>query len=189
MKVALFGGSFNPIHNGHLQIANELIAEKIVDEVWLIPCGNHAFDKKLAKGNDRMEMIKLAIENNPLVKAIGVELSPDKKSYSSETIAWFKKEFPHDFCFVIGSDNLKDLDKWHDFEYLKNNVEFILCKRPGFELSNPFGINIKHLLHISSKISSTQIRENIKKGIPIKNFVNEKVEEYIKQRGLYHGFC
>jgi nicotinate-nucleotide adenylyltransferase len=186
MKVALFGGSFNPIHNGHLQIANELLAKQIVDQVWLILCGNHAFDKKLASGEVRMKMISLAIESNPLIKAVGVELDPDKKSYTSKTVSWFKKEFLHDFYFVIGADNIKDLEKWNNFEYLKNNVEFILIKRPGFEFSNDIGINIKEILNINNKISSSQIRKNLEKGVSIKDFVPKKVEEYIKQEGLFH---
>lgn len=187
MKVALFGGSFNPIHNGHLQIVNELLAKQIVDQVWLIPCGNHAFNKKLASGEVRMKMISLAIENNPLVKAIGVELDPDKKSYTSKTISWFKREFPHDFYFVIGADNLTDLKKWNDFEYLKNNVKFILIKRPGFEFSNDLEIVIKEILNINNKISSNQIRDSLEKGISIKGLVPDKVEEYIAQEGLHYG--
>ncbi|MEK6758102.1 MAG: NAD(+) synthase [Nanoarchaeota archaeon] len=187
MKVALFGGSFNPIHNGHLQIANQLIEKKIVDQVWFVPCGNHPFDKKLASGEVRMKMINLVIGNNPSIKAVGVELDPDKKSYTSKTISWFKREFPHDFYFVLGADNLKDLEKWYAFEYLRKNVEFILIKRPGFEFFNNIGINVKYILDIDNKISSNQIRENLEKGISIKCLVPEKVEECIKQGGLYHG--
>lgn len=187
MKVALFGGSFNPIHKGHMQIVNELLAKHIVDQVWLIPCGNHAFDKKLASGEVRMKMISLAIGNNPLAKAIGVELDLDKKSYTSKTISWFKREFPHDFYFVIGADNLNDLEKWNDFQYLKKNVEFILIKRPGFEFSNDLGISIKDILNINNKISSNQIRDNLEKGISIKSLVPDKVKEYIEQEGLYYG--
>jgi len=187
MKIALFGGSFNPIHNGHLQIANELLTKQIVDQVWLIPCGNHAFDKKLASGEARMKMINLAIQNKNSIKSIGVELNPDKKSYTSKTISWFKREFPHDFYFVIGADNMKDLEKWHDFEYLKNNVKFILIKRPGFAFSNDLEIDIKHILSMNNKISSNQIRENLEKGISINGFVPKKVEKYIELEGLYHG--
>jgi nicotinate-nucleotide adenylyltransferase len=182
MKIALFGGSFNPIHNGHLQIIKELLAKNIIDQVWIIPCGNHAFDKKLINKDIRMKMINLAIEDNPLIKVIGVELN-NKKSYTSQTIAWFKKEFPHDFYFILGEDNLKDLERWNDFEYLKNNVNFILIKRPGFNEKNP-GINITHTLLLDSEISSTKIRDNLKKGISIQGFVPEKVEKYIEQEGF-----
>jgi len=185
MKVALFGGSFNPIHNGHLQIANELL-EKGMEEVWIIPCGNHAFGKKLESGEHRMKMINLAIGKNPSIKAIGAELDSEGKSYSSKTISRFKKEFPHEFYFVIGTDNLIDMEKWNDFSYLKENVDFILIEREGFEISD-IGISIKRTLNTNSKISSTQIRENISKGISVKGLVPEKVEEYIRQEGLYHG--
>ena len=185
MKVALYGGSFNPIHNGHMQLANELIANKVVDQVWFIPCGNHAFDKKLIPGEHRMKMINLAIENNNLLKVIGVELDPSKKSFTSETIKWFKSEFPHDFHFVIGADNLNDLAKWHDFTYLKENVKFILVKRPGFKTENNLGLSVVKIIDMDNKISSSEIRNDLEKGISIKGFVKEEVEEYIKSKELY----
>ncbi|MEI7718352.1 MAG: nicotinate (nicotinamide) nucleotide adenylyltransferase [archaeon] len=185
MKIALFGGSFNPIHNGHLQIANKLVEKKVVDQVWLLPCGNHAFNKQLESGKNRMDMICLAIKNNPSVKVVGVELNETKKSFSSETISWFKKEFNHDFFWVIGADNLKDLDKWHDFEYLKNSVEFILINRPGFEINNNLGIKIKEIVEMQSDISSTKIRENVATGKDLVGLVPEAVESFIKKEGLY----
>jgi len=186
MKVAIFGGSFNPIHKGHLGIANELIKTKLVDEVWIIPCGNHAFGKELASGEDRMKMINLALENNSSIKAIGMELNSNKTSYTSETIKLLKKEFTYDFYFVLGSDNLKDLKKWHDFEYLKNNVNFILIKREGFEFSNKLGINISNILEFNNTLSSSKIRENLRNGLSIKNLVPEKVERYLGDGRLYH---
>ena len=185
MKVALFGGSFNPIHNGHLGIARELVAKGMVDEVWLIPCGNHAFDKKLESGEDRMKMINLAIKGNSSIKAIGIELKSKEKSYTSDTISLLKKEFSHDFYFVMGSDNLKDLEKWHDFGYLKNNIKFILVRRPSFEFSNNSGVKIESTLDIKNNTSSSIIRNNLKNGISVKKFVPKEVEQYIKKRGLY----
>jgi len=188
MKVALFGGSFNPIHNGHLNIADELINKKIVDEVWFIPCGNHAFNKKLSDGDSRIKMIRLAIGNNSKFKIIDLEVKSKEKSYASETIKKLKNNFPNDkFYFVIGTDNLKDLDRWHDFEYLENNVEFILINRPSFEFFNNPKLKIKNILDITDNASSSQIRENLGKGISIKRLVSEKVGRYIKQERLYYG--
>ncbi|MEK6826941.1 MAG: nicotinate (nicotinamide) nucleotide adenylyltransferase [Nanoarchaeota archaeon] len=188
MKIALFGGSFNPIHNGHINIADELINQKIVDEVWFIPCGNHAFNKELSDGETRINLINLAIENNPKFKIIDLELMSKEKSYTSETIKILKNFFPsHKFYFIIGADNLENLGKWHNIEYLEKNIEFILINRPGFGLLKNSKIKIKYRLDLKHKTSSSLIRENLKKGISIKKLLPEKVEHYIKQERLYCG--
>jgi NAD+ synthase (glutamine-hydrolysing) len=184
MKVALFGGSFNPIHNGHLQVAEELIKKQIVEQVWLIPCGNHAFNKDLAEGKKRMEMISLAINANPKIKVVGVEMNEARKSYSSETIAWFKNNFPHEFFWVIGADNVKDLQKWHDLEYLKNNVNFIIIKRPGYQIEQT-EIKVAKIIEMQNEVSSTKIRENVVEGKDLKGLVPEVVEKFIQKEGLY----
>ena len=186
MKIALLGGSFNPIHNGHLEIIKELLNKQLVERVWIIPCGNHAFNKKLADKEKRMKMINLAIGRNPLVKVNHVELNSRNKSYTSKTMKQLKKKFLDDFYFVIGADNLKDLNKWNDFKYLKENVEFILVKRAKFKILDNLKIKIKGILELNNEISSSLIRENIQEGNLIKGLVPEKVEQFIFQEGLYY---
>ncbi|MDP3882351.1 MAG: nicotinate (nicotinamide) nucleotide adenylyltransferase [Nanoarchaeota archaeon] len=185
MKVALFGGSFNPIHNGHLEICNEIISENIADEVWIVPCGNHAFGKDLAPADHRIKMIDLVLKENGKVKLIDIEVKSPEKSYTSQTIEKLKKQFPHDFYLVIGADNLKDLTKWHNFEYLKNNVAYLLINRPEFNAENELGIKISSFLKLENNASSTEIRENVRKKISIKGLVPEEVESYIIKRRLY----
>jgi nicotinate-nucleotide adenylyltransferase len=186
MKIALFGGSFDPIHKGHLQIANELLKKQIVNQVWFIPCGNHPFNKNLSPGKERIKMINLAIENNPKLKVIELEINSKETSYTSKTIKTLKDNFPKDeFYFVIGTDNLQDLEKWNDFEFLKKKVDFILMNRPGFNFVNYPKIKIKYYLDIQNNMSSSQIRENLEKGVSIKGLVPERVGKYIKKEGLY----
>lgn len=188
MKVALFGGSFNPIHNGHLKIANELINKKIVEEVWFIPCGNHPFDKELINGQDRIKMIKIAIGNNLKLKVIDIEIISNNISYTSETIKLLKDKFKEvEFYFIIGADNLINLQKWRNFGYLKNNVEFILVKRPEYELTSTLGIRIIYTLEMGNTISSTKIRNLLSNCSPIKNLVSQNVENYIKREELYNA--
>jgi len=184
MKIALFGGSFNPIHNGHLQVAEEILKQGAADQVWLIPCGNHAFNKQLVEGKKRMDMINLVITANPQIKVVSVEMDETRKSYSSKTIAWFKNNFPHEFFWVLGADNLKDLPKWHDFEYLKNNVQFILINRPGYKIE-PTEVEVVKIIEIHNEVSSTKIRENIAAGKDLAGLVPEVVESFIKKEGLY----
>ena len=184
MKIAIFGGSFNPVHNGHLQVAEVILKKNIVDEVWFIPCGNHAFDKNLIEGQKRWEMLNLAINGNPRMKVLDLEIKSKEKSYSAKTIRVLKEEFPFDFFFVIGSDNLKDLDKWNNFEYLRDNVEFIVVHRPGYEISNSWGIKMKPV-ELISNLSSTQIRDNLKNRKSISGLVPKEVDEYIAKGELY----
>jgi nicotinate-nucleotide adenylyltransferase len=184
MKVGILGGSFNPIHNGHLQMANELLDKNIVDEVWFVPCGNHAFDKKLIDGKKRIEMISLAIGQNLKMKVIDLEVKSKDKSYTARTISLLKKEFDCDFYFTIGSDNLGELDRWYNFEYLKNNIKFIVISRPEFEIINKLGIKME-IVDMYNTISSTKIRENLINKKTISGTVPKEVEEYILINNLY----
>jgi 8-oxo-dGTP diphosphatase len=183
MKVGLFGGSFNPFHNGHLYIAKKLV-EKIVDETWIIPCRSHAFEKELTDIEKRINMIDLGIKNQKNIRLMDVEPN-NKKSYSAETIRYLNKNFSHDFYFIIGSDNLKDLDKWHDFNFLKNNVGFILVQRKGYELDSRDDINIRHTLDVKKDISSTDIRDKLRKNIFVGDLITRNVEKYIRKENLY----
>lgn len=188
MRVGLFGGSFNPIHNGHLQIANHVLKEDITDEVWFIPCGNHAFGKKLANGKNRIEMINLAIKNNPKLKVLDIEIKSKNKSFISETIKTLKKEYPSkEFIFIIGTDNIAHLDKWYDFNYLKDNVVFVLVKRMRSIVPKNIKVKFRNVLDIKNDISSTKIRENIRKNYPIQDFLPILIEKYIRKKELYNG--
>lgn len=183
-KVALFGGSFNPIHRGHLQIARELLERKIVEEVWLIPCGNHAFGKELAPSEHRLEMIKRAIKHDPTMKIETYEIRRKEKSYTSATIEFLKKKYSHDFLFVLGGDNVKDLARWHNLAYLCNAVSFILVARPGSVIPS-LNIPLAHIVNIQNTASSTCVRQRLKKKLSIKHLVPEAVEKYIRNEELY----
>ncbi len=185
MKVALFGGSFNPIHNGHLKIARELLKKRIANEIWFIPCGNHAFEKELASGKDRINMLNLAIGNNPKLKVVDVETKSGKKSFSANTIKLLRRKFHHKFCFIIGADNLKDFNKWYDAQYLQNQVEFILIKRPTYIFPKKTNLKILKIIPLRLKESSTEIRRLVKNKKNIFKFVPKTVAEYINREGLY----
>ncbi|MCR4327497.1 MAG: nicotinate (nicotinamide) nucleotide adenylyltransferase [Nanoarchaeota archaeon] len=193
MKIALFGGSFNPIHNLHIKIANEIISRNLVDEVWFIPCGSHPFLKSLINGKDRIKMIKLAIKGNPKFKVLDIEIKDvsvdsKNKSYTSETIKKIKKSFPNDeFYFVIGSDLVGNLAKWNDFSYLSENVEFIVVQRGEFNLYNLQKIKVKSFIEMKETLSSTYVRSKAVLGESIYELVPEPVSKYIKMEGLYQN--
>ncbi len=185
-KIALFGGSFNPIHNGHISICNEILNKKIADQVWLIPVGKHAFGKKLISANHRIEMVKLATKPLKNIEVIDIEAKNRKITNTAETITKLKELYNHDFLFVIGSDNLESIDKWYNFDYLKNEVKFIVSKREGYPNENKLGIKIADVIENNhGGISSTEIRERIRNNTQISEFICKEVETYIKLNGIY----
>lgn len=182
MRIGIFGGAFNPIHKGHLQIAQNLLDQKIVDEVWLLPCFSHVWNKELAPAEDRVKMINLALNFNNFeiknclkiknlklkIKLCGIELKQKRPVFTIDTVKILKKRFPqHNFYWIIGSDNFKTLNKWHSYEKLLNLIPFIIVPRT------------------KDNYSSTIIRERVQKGLPITNLAPPFVERYIIDRKLY----
>ena len=185
-KIALFGGSFNPIHNRHIQIIKEISKRKIVDEVWILPCKNHAFAKKFAPAIDRVKMIKLGIKEIKSTKICDIELKSHGKSYMINTIKKLKAKYPHKFFLVAGSDILYEIKKWHKYKELLKEVEFVILKRLGYAFKEVPGLKIyKKITSQPNNISSTDIREKVKKSKSLKKLMPLSIIEYIKKKGLY----
>lgn len=183
MKIGLLGGSFNPIHNSHVRIIKTLLKKSLVDEVRLIPCKKHAFDKSLASAKDRIAMIRLAIKNIPDVKICRIELKSRGKNYTINTIRKLKRKYKKfRFFLVIGSDILHEIKKWHNYKQLLNKIEFIVLKRKRYKIKNINGMRIKAVININNSISSTEIRNRMKEGKSIKNLVPKNVEKFIKKK-------
>lgn len=187
MKIGLFGGSFNPVHNSHLRIAQSLVDNNLVDEVWFIPCSNHAFGKDLVDSKHRKIMIELAIENNKKFKINELELLRSGTSFTSDTLKELMINHPNDdFFWIIGSDNLRGIRQWHDFDFLREKIKFILVERSGYGGYSDSGINIVFRINEKSDLSSTEIRKRIALGESISELVPRKVYDYINQWGLYN---
>ena len=185
MKIGIFGGSFNPIHNGHIKVARYLVEHNLTDEAWILPCKKHALDKFLDREEDRVAMIKLAIGGIEKIKLSDFELKRDGKNYTYETLRGLKKEYSHDFSWIIGSDILKQIASWYGYEQLKNEAKFIVLGRQGYPIINP-GINIETVAECTMEnISSTKVRERVREGKSISDLVPKAVEDYILQNGLY----
>lgn len=187
MKVGLFGGSFNPIHNSHVKIIDEVLNSGLVDEVWIIPCGNHVFGKGLIGSEQRIDMIKLAIGGRVYVKINRMEVDSGKMSYAIDTVDELMKEFPeHEFCFISGSDISGEFVKWYRAKELSGKIEFILYERGGYEILENSLMRVKGILKFQvDNVSSSEIRERIKKNIDVNELLPRNVLEYIRGRGLY----
>lgn len=184
-KIALFGGSFNPIHNHHITMAKCALEKELVDEVWIIPSKNHPYNKNLAPAYHRINMIVLAF-NNPRIKINNLEVDSNETNYTLKTIQKLKKQYPYKFYWMAGSDILSEINKWHGRDELFKETEFIIFNRKGYHVNAPKNMKIKRILNIeSNNESSTEIRERIKQNKPLKNLVPLVIEDYIKREELY----
>ena len=185
-RIALFGGSFDPVHKGHIEIAKTAISRLCLDEVILIPSGVSPHKEGLSASNeDRYNMVCLALENEEKLSVSDFEIKKETKCYSFETVEEFKKRYPKDeLYFIIGDDQYEKFTTWYKWEELIKMCRFVVFTRHGGKIEPPFTeIKIPPI-----DISSTQIRENIKNGEDVSALVSEKVLSYIKEKGLY-GAC
>lgn len=199
MKIGLMGGTFNPIHMGHLIISEFLRITFPLDKVIFIPSGNPPHkNNDIAESDHRIAMVKLATNSNPFFEVSSIELKRIGKSYTIDTIKKIKALYPDDeLYFIIGSDSLLDLTTWKDFESLVTNINFLICGRPENteesiirkieELTKKYNSNIIYIKGPLVEISSTLIRDRIKDEKSFKYLVPEKVENYIYENNLYKG--
>ncbi|MDF9795527.1 nicotinate-nucleotide adenylyltransferase [Catalinimonas alkaloidigena] len=193
MKVGLFFGSFNPIHIGHLIIANTIRGYADLDQVWFVVSPQNPFKsaKSLLSDVDRLRMVELAIEDNFELRVSNVEFSMPKPSYTVDTLAYLKDRYPqHHFSLVLGSDNLKHFHKWKNYQEILNHYGMIVYPRPNTDekkvkeqIKNHPNIRMVNAPLID--ISATFIRDSIKNDVPIRYLVHDRVVEYINAKKFY----
>lgn len=188
MKVGLYFGSFNPIHNGHLIIAQHILNETDLAQVWFIISPQNPFkqQKHLLNEYDRLHLVNLAIQKTAALKAVDIEFRLPKPSYTTTTLAYLEEKYPqHRFTIIMGSDSLQNLDKWKNAETIMNNYPIHVYTRPGFPAVQP---NVKQLTVLQApllEISATHIRELIQKGKSIRYLVPDIVCDEIESAGYY----
>jgi nicotinate-nucleotide adenylyltransferase len=188
MNIGLFFGSFNPIHIGHLIISNHIINETPIKKIWLIVSPQNPFKKSesLLNENDRLHLVRLAVQDDYRLKATDIEFSLPKPSYTSNTLAYLSEKYPeHEFSIIMGSDSYQNIDKWKNFESIVSSYKLFVYKREGFEIQNRFDSQTTFLDAPVIQISATQIRDYIKQGKSIRYLVPENVREEIEIRKLY----
>jgi nicotinate-nucleotide adenylyltransferase len=189
VKIGLFFGSFNPVHNGHLIIANYVCETTDLDKVWMVVSPQNPFKEKQSLLNeyDRLHLIKLAIESNNNLRTSDIEFKLPKPSYTIDTLTHLKEKYPeHTFSLIMGGDNLQSLHKWKNYELILKNHDIYVYKREG-ALENPFADNAcVHFLDVPLlDISATFIRENIQQGRSMQYFLPDRVWEYVRDYNLY----
>lgn len=185
VKIALLGGTFDPPHNAHRDACAYLLEQEDFDRVWLMPTYKHAFGKQTAEFHHRAAMCALLcrpFRGRVLVSEVERNLAGAGVNRTIDTISYLKAHHPHeDFTFIIGSDNLDQLSEWKDIEKLKQEIPFLVLRRPG-HADQPGWTFSKITL---PDISSTRIRERLSKSQPITDLTPEPVQEYIRENSLY----
>ena len=187
MKIGIFGGSFNPPHNMHKNIALDLIKNKYLDKVIYVPTGNKYNKKGLANQNDRYNMLKLIIEAYDNLDVSNYEFG--KLTFTYETLNHFKNIYKNDeIYFICGSDNLKEITTWKNYDYILDNFKLIVIRRNNDDINEILSkINSKNIVipNINSdNISSSYIRKNINNEKILK-LMNENIVKYIIENNLY----
>ena len=189
MRVGLYFGSFNPVHNGHLIIANYFINETDLDEVWFVVSPQNPFKQKkgLLNENHRINLIKGAIEGEKKLKASNVEFKLPKPSYTVNTLAYLKEKYPtKEFIIIMGSDSFQNIQHWKNASIILENYKIYIYNRPKYQIKeNPENDNIKIVDAPLLEISSTHIRSLIKQGKSIRYLVPESVLLEINNQQYY----
>lgn len=216
IRLGLFGGTYNPIHQGHVQAAQIVLDRFKLDQVWFIPSHipPHKSSEDVASPEHRMNMVRLAVTGLPGLIPSSIEIEDEGTSYSIRTLGKIKKHFPAaELFFILGVDAFLEIDTWRAYEQVMEQCFFIVISRPGYELQNAKEVLEStysdrmcevsvdddlsqakgcafqiYLMTIQAlDISSSQIRGQLKRSGSISGLVPLPVEEYIKEHNLYQG--
>jgi nicotinate-nucleotide adenylyltransferase len=188
MKIGLYFGSFNPVHIGHLIIANFVAQNTSHEQVWLIvsPQNPLKLSSTLLNEYHRLHLVRLAISDNIKLKASDVEFKLPRPSFTIDTLTYLEEKYPkHEFSVIIGSDSFQNIPKWKNADLLLEKYRFLIYLRPGFAVTKPVAANIEILSAPMLEISSSFIRECIKSSNSIQYLVTENVRLEIEENSYY----
>lgn len=187
MRIGILGGTFNPIHIGHLILAEEALSKLSLDKLVFVPTyiPPHKNVEGDIKPQHRVKMVELAIEDNPVFEVSTFEIESKKKSYSIDTLKEFRKIYGDaQLFFITGSDLLKDLFSWKNVNDIFKISKFIVANRAGYPVTE-VPKEVDRVVITPIEVSSEDIRKRLKEGRSIRYLVPEKVRQYITERGLY----
>ena len=188
MNIALYFGSFNPVHVGHLIIANTIISKISIDQLWFVVSPQNPLKPQASLLNEyhRKYMIDLSIDGENKLRTSTVEFNLPRPSYTINTLTYLTEQFPtYNFSIVMGSDSYQNIDKWKNYELLVKNYNIIIYLRPGHEIKGQLPPGISIIDAPLLELSSTHIRDLIKRKQSIKFMVPDVVKEEIERNHYY----
>jgi len=188
MRVGILGGTFDPIHIGHLIAASSVYEALKLDSVVFMPAGDpwQKRDRELSTGQQRLEMVKLATSDDARFQASDIEISRSGPTYAIDTVRDWKRRNPEDELFwIVGSDALSGIPSWHEWEAFVDEVTVVSVNRIGQSASVPFDVMSVEMPEV--RISATQLRDRFTNKLDTQYLVPKKVSDYISDQGLYQA--
>ena len=192
MRIGLYSGSFNPVHHGHVMLANYLVEFSDLDELWFVVSPQNPLKKRedLMKDEDRLKMVELALEGDSRLKVSNIEMSLPLPSYTINTLRALSAKYPDDqFVFICGMDSLQGLPRWREYQAILDHYELLVFPRKGYD-----GGELIHHPHVKVletpviEVSSTFIRNSMKAGKDVRHFMPEKAYQYLISSGAASSF-
>ena len=188
MDIGLYFGSFNPVHTGHLIIANHFLNFTDLRKIWFVVSPQNPFKEQSSLLNEyhRLHLLKLAIEDDNRIKALDIEFNLPKPSYTATTLIHLEEKYPgYKFRIIMGSDSFQNLHKWKNYQSIVKNYSIYVYRRQGFEVKNDVNADLTIVEAPLIQISATDIRQLIKEKKSIRYLVPDKVREEIESGGYY----
>ncbi|MDR8391574.1 nicotinate (nicotinamide) nucleotide adenylyltransferase [Aliifodinibius sp. S!AR15-10] len=191
-RVGIFGGTFDPVHNGHISIVRSFIKSGLIDEMWILPSPSppHKTDKEITSFDHRKKMLELVFSNDENIKISDIEEKLPLPSYTIHTLQYLKQKYPDNkFYLCIGGDSLADFKNWYRAEKIAGQTDLLVAERPeadGRDVSEKFLQNTQFVEHTPVNISATEVRKELQKnGEGLQDQVPPEVLQYIRDNGLY----
>jgi nicotinate-nucleotide adenylyltransferase len=188
-KIGLFFGSFNPIHVGHLIIAEYIVEHSDLKELWFVVSPRNPLKKKQSLLNDRQRlyMVNLAIEDDYRFRSCDIEFKLPQPSYTVNTLLHLAEKYPDkEFCLIMGEDNLDCIEKWYNYQFILDNYQIYVYPRDDYKTEHKRELpNIHYVDAPKIGISATMIRQGIQEKKSVKYLMPEKVAKYVEEMGLY----
>lgn len=189
-RIGIFGGTFDPIHNGHLVVAEQVLSKLGLDEVLFVPAGDPWQKQTRASDTDRLSMVILALQEHPRYTVSTIDLDRPGPTYTIDTLTELREQYPRDeLFFILGADAYRGIDSWHSADRLPELAQFVVVSRPTEGGSEPLplrkGVNLLDIPALP--VSSTQCRQAIREGQALTGLVPPKVAQYIQDHQLYRS--